>query len=291
MKNIPVLDIEQFEQNVPLSDFYSNDLKSHLIKNESVINKPHSHNFYLCVLFTKGDGIHEIDFNSYTVTTGSVFFLKPGQTHYWQFTSEPEGYIFFHTQDFYELHFSKSKLEQFPFYYSHKNAPDIVLEPNKLNNIATIFSSINNEYYNDLPYKKQKIASLIHNAYIDLARQYGNSKISTKATSTTYIETLRALEKEIELHYKTEKSAQFYAEKLHITPKHLNRICKATLGKTTTDIITERVLLESKRLIVHSKNTLANIADILGFKDYAYFSKIFKAKTNLTPLQFKKSYQ
>ena len=58
MKVIPVLDIEQFEHKVPLTDFYSNDLCSHLQKNAAVVNKPHSHNFYLCVLFTKGNGIH-----------------------------------------------------------------------------------------------------------------------------------------------------------------------------------------------------------------------------------------
>jgi len=56
-------------------------------------------------------------------------------------------------------------------------------------------------------------------------------------------------------------------------------------------LITERVLLESKRLIVHSDNSLSAIAEILGYEDYAYFSKVFKAKTNMTPLEFKKSYQ
>ncbi|MEP0212516.1 MAG: AraC family transcriptional regulator [Cellulophaga sp.] len=291
MKIIPVLNIEQFEHKVPLSDFYSNDLRTHLQKNAAVVNKPHSHNFYLCVLFSKGNGVHEIDFNTYMVNPGSVFFLKPGQTHHWKFTSEPEGYIFFHTQDFYELHFSTSKLEQFPFYYSHKNTPSLNISQNKITQLAPIYKAINNEYYDNLPYKKQKIASLIHTAYIDLARLYNTKTITTETNSIAYIETLRALEKEIETHYKTEKSAQFYANKLHITAKHLNRICKVTLNKTTTDLITERVILESKRLLVHSKNTMYSISENLGFKDYAYFSRVFKSKTKVTPLEFKKSYQ
>ena len=127
MKNITILQIDQFEQEVPMSDFYSNDMKSHLKNNEDHFYKPHSHDFFLCVFFTKAAGIHEIDFNTYEVKAGSVFFLKPGQTHYWKFDELPEGYIFFHTQDFYDLHFSKSKLEQFPFYYSHKNTPTLTL--------------------------------------------------------------------------------------------------------------------------------------------------------------------
>jgi len=291
MKVIPILNIQQFEQEVPLSDFYSNDLKSHLIKNEGLFHKPHRHNFFLCVLFTKGTGIHEIDFNTYEVKPGSVFFLKPGQTHYWKFENMPEGYIFLHTQDFYELHFSKSKLEQFPFYYAHKNTPSLTLAANQISSLESRFRDINEEYHGNLPYKKQKISSLISVTYIDLSRYYVAFEPAKNISSLTNIETLRAFEKTIDIHFKTEKFAKFYADQLNITSKHLNRIIKTTLGKTTTDLIMDRVLLESKRLMVHSDNSLSENAEILGYKDYAYFSKVFKSKTNTSPLEFKKSYQ
>ena len=291
MKSIPVLNIQQFEQDVPMSDFYSNDLKIHLERNKGFFDKPHRHDFFLCVLFSKGSGTHEIDFNTYNIKSGSVYFLRPGQTHYWKFDSKPEGYIFFHTQNFYELHFSKSKLEQFPYYYSYKNTPTLHLDSNETTYLESIFRNINDEYHKNLPYKKQKIASLINTAYIDLARHYSTFGTDKDVTSATYIETLRSLERIIDMHYKTEKSAKFYASKLNITSKHLNRIVKATLGKTTTDLITERVILESKRLIVHSNNSLSVISEILGYQDYAYFSKVFKTKTEVTPLEFKKTYQ
>ncbi len=291
MKGIPILNIQQFEQDVPMSDFYSNDLKSHLEKNKDFFDKPHRHDFFLCVLFSKGSGTHEIDFNTYQIKPGSVYFLRPGQTHYWKFDNQPEGYIFFHTQNFYELHFSKSKLEQFPYYYSYKNTPTLHLDLNETKRLESIFRNINDEYHKRLPYKKQKIACLINTAYIDLARHYNVFESTKSIISVTYIDTLRSLERTIDIHYKTEKSAKFYADKLNITPKHLNRIVKATLGKTTTDLITERVILESKRLIVHSNNTLSAISEILGYQDYAYFSKVFKQKTEVTPLEFKKSYQ
>ncbi|GAA3655668.1 hypothetical protein GCM10022397_44970 [Flavivirga jejuensis] len=291
MNGIPVLNIQQFEQDVPLSDFYSNDLRNHLDKNKSFFEKPHRHDFFLCVLFSKGSGIHEIDFNTYIIKAGSVFFLRPGQTHYWKFDDIPEGFIFFHTQDFYELHFSKSKLEQFPYYYSLKNTPTLHLESNKIKTLESKFKDINDEYYKNLPYKKQKIASLINTTYIDLSRLYSTHKSIKNTTSLTYIRTLRSLETVLDTHYRTEKLAKFYANQLNITPKHLNRIAKATLGKTTTDLITERVILESKRLIVHSNNSLSVISEILGFQDYGYFSKVFKSKTLMTPLEFKKKYQ
>lgn len=290
MKTIPILNIAQFDEEESLEDFYSNDLKKHLTKNEKIIYKPHKHDFFLCILFSKGSGIHEIDFNTYAIEPGSVFFLMPGQTHYWKFDSEPEGYIFFHSQDFYEFYFWNKKLQQFPFYYTYNNPPNLIVPPNKRLLLESRFKEINLEYYQNSIYNKQKIASLINLVYIDLSRFYVGPETAHSGFSPAYLNTLTALENTIERFFKTEKSARFYANRLGYTSKHLNRITKTTLNKTTTDLITERVILEAKRLIVHSENTLSIIAENLGYEDYAYFSRVFKLKTNTTPLAFKKDY-
>ena len=94
----------------------------------------------------------------------------------------------------------------------------------------------------------------------------------------------------INQYFYTEKLPSFYADKLNITTKHLNRVVKQTLNKTTSQLISDRLLLEAKRLIVHSNNNLAQVANTLEFSDYAYFSKFFKSKTGITPLAFKKKY-
>ncbi|UII75844.1 AraC family transcriptional regulator [Flagellimonas sp. HMM57] len=291
MKPVIVLNIEQFEQEESLTDFYSNDLSLHLKKNADIIHKPHKHDFFLCVLFTKGTGKHEIDFNSYSVNPGSLFFLRPGQTHSWEFDTAPSGYIFFHTQAFYEFFFSKGKLSSFPFYNSYNNTLAITIQRPELTMIASYFSAINTEFHQDGLYKRQKLASLLNLLYIDATRLFSNLKAEKKVLSPTYLETLEALENVIEQYYRTEKSAKFFADKLNISTKHLNRITKSTLNKTTTELITERVLLEAKRLIVYSKESLTAISEILGYDDYAYFSRVFKLRTNTTPLEFKKNYR
>ncbi len=291
LKTIPILNITQFEKEESLTDFYSNDLKKHLLKNKEIFHRPHKHDFFLCVCFLKGSGIHEVDFDSYTVSPGSVFFLMPGQTHYWKFDEQPEGYIFFHSQDFYEFHFSNKKLQQFPFYYSYNNPPYINLTIDNLTPLEYYFKEVNLEFHQSLPFSKQKIASLVDLIYIDLSRLYINEKTVHRSSTPIYLQTLSALETTIEAFYKTEKSAKFYAEKLSISTKHLNRITKTTLNKTTTELITERILLEAKRLIVHSNNSLSLVGQSLGYEDYAYFSKVFKSKTHKTPMEFRKEYR
>ena len=288
MKPIPILNIEQFEHEEPFVDFYCNDLSQHLKNNDHIIHKPHRHDFFLCVLFSEGSGIHEIDFTSYSINPGSVFFLKPGQIHNWKFNSTPKGYIFFHTQDFYELYFSNNKLIQFPFYASIVNPPNLTLQRNELSILEKHFKELYTEYNNKTIYKKQKLTCLINLIYIDLARIYTISKPTNSTLSLTYFKTLITLEQLIEEFYITEKSASYYANQLHITTKHLSRITKAVLNKTTTDLIIERNILEAKRLIINSNDTLTAIAELLGYEDYAYFSKIFKSKVKVSPLKFKK---
>ncbi|WP_276166617.1 AraC family transcriptional regulator [Zobellia alginiliquefaciens] len=291
MKIVPVLHIEQFEPDSSSVEFYSNNLAAHLEKNKGIVHKPHKHDFFLCVLFLEGSGIHEIDFSSYPIKKGSLFFLKPGQTHSWKFNSPVEGYIFFHTQPFFELSVSDVKLHQFPFYYTYKNPPNLSLNETQLQKIEVCFKEINEEYEHHSVYKKQKLASLVNLTYIDLSRMYAELDKTVDSVSSTYIKILSDLEKAIETFYRTEKKAHFYADTLHITTKHLNRVTKTTLGKTTSDLITERIILEAKRLIVHSKSSLAHVSEVLGYEDYAYFSRVFKTKTKMTPMEFKGLYK
>lgn len=290
MKVFPILTINQFDSKISEGDFYSNDFGKHLTRNKNIIHTSHKHDFFLCVLFTSGTGTHTIDFNSYRINAGSVFFLKPGQTHHWDFETPPQGYIFFHTETFYDFYFSNHPVSQYPFYFSHTNPPYLNLQSSELGTIADQFKRINTEYHYGNTFRNQKIASLITSLYIDLSRVYTDSEKFTIISSTVYLDILEKLEQHIETHFRVEKSASFYASQLSITPKHLNRVIRNTINKTTTAVITERAMLEAKRLIVHSNRTLNDIAISIGYEDYAYFSKVFKQHTTCTPKAFRKRY-
>jgi len=287
---IPILKIDQFQESKTLNGIYVNSFSNHIQLNKNLINKPHSHNFYLCVIFTEGTGSHEIDFNSYNINPGKVFFLKPGQTHFWEFKTKPKGYIFFHSQEFYEMKFLDHTLNSFPFFYSYQNSPLLELSHKNTNELKLKFQEVYEEYLNHNIYRELKIINIINSIYIELTRAYTANVSLEKLASTNYSKTLENLENLINNHFYTEKSPRFYANKLNITTKHLNRVVKKMINKTTSQLISERVILEAKRLIVHSDNNLAGIANTLDFSDYAYFSKIFKSKIGVTPIEFKKKY-
>ena len=288
---IPVLHIEQFEKAVNLTEVYANDLAVHLRRNSELVYTAHKHDFYLCVFFSKGTGVHEIDFNSFPIYPGSVFFLKPGQTHLWKFIERPEGLIFFHTKEFFELGFTHIKIEQFPFFSWNGNPPHLHLQKEEMVYVESSFKNIYEEYLENRSLKEQKIRSLIHLLYVDLSRLYTSRADHQLIESNTYLATLQKLNETIQENFKQQKSVSFYADQLHITPKHLNRITAATLGKTPSNLINERLLLEAKRQLVHSNATLSAIATDLGFDDNSYFSKVFVRRVGVTPSAFRKAYK
>ncbi|NKI26993.1 helix-turn-helix domain-containing protein [Arenibacter sp. 6A1] len=90
----------------------------------------------------------------------------------------------------------------------------------------------------------------------------------------------------LEDNYQEKRNADFYADQLGISAKRLNQILKEKLDKTAVQIIHDRLIQEAKRQIIHSENTIKEIAYNLGFKDHSYFSRFFKTHAEQTPQQF-----
>ena len=286
---ISILNIENFNLSEEVDNyFYSNDLGVHLKKNEHHFSTPHRHDFYLCVLIIEGEGKHEIDFTTYDVKPGRVFFLKPGQSHFWSFSSLVKGYIFFHTHEFFMLSMSELNLNEFPFYSLNESFID--LPEGKIDFFSQAFMNINDAYYSNQIFKRAYLLSMVNLIYIDFLRLFEeNSKPKLKQSVNNLI-LVSKLESLIDLNFKEHKKATFYAEKLNLTVRHLNRVAKEVLDKTITEMLYSKVVLEAKRLLVHSDEQLSEIAYDLGFDDYSHFSKFFKLRAGESPSSFRKRY-
>ncbi|WP_449399025.1 helix-turn-helix domain-containing protein [Chryseobacterium wanjuense] len=93
----------------------------------------------------------------------------------------------------------------------------------------------------------------------------------------------------MEHNYKENKALKFYADALHISERHLNRMLKETTSMTAAEMIRGRTVLEAKRLLGFTNLNIAEIAWHLGYDDNSYFTKIFKKETGLTPLTYRAS--
>ena len=108
-------------------------------------------------------------------------------------------------------------------------------------------------------------------------------KVNTKELQSDYFtEFLRCLE----LNIKRERKVSFYVSLLEISNKELNKVVKKRTGILTKEFIQSRLLLESKRLLFHSKLTVKEVAYELNFKEPSHFSNFFKKETGNYPLIF-----
>ena len=82
---------------------------------------------------------------------------------------------------------------------------------------------------------------------------------------------------------------QWYADQLHISPKYLSALCKQRTGKTAGEWITRFTVEEAKRLLVHSDDTVKQIAFRLGFADSSFFCQYIRKHTGATPLAIRKN--
>lgn len=288
MDAIDILRIDLFSDGFSDSECYINTLSDHLSTSHKHINRPHKHDFYTMVLFTKGSGIHEIEFERYEVRPGSLYYLSPGQTHNWDLSHDADGFVVFHSAEFYNLN-SGLDTANFLFYAQASGWRQPVLPEHEIREFATLFRKIQQEKATAGNKSRFMILSLLTQLYILSERRIDAERPVAAAHDSYHAKHIRFLEL-LEKHYAEVKSIRQYADWLHITPKHLNRINKALVNKTTSDIITGRVILEAKRMLSHTDLNFAEIALRLGYPDYAYFSKVFRKQEGVSPSAFVKGY-
>ena len=291
MTSFAVLHTHLFQSDKKDADFYFNTLEKHLEKNRKHIEKPHRHDTYVTVLFTKGQGTHEIDFNKYEVSPGSLFFLLPGQIHSWELSDDAKGFIFFISPDYYDLHYVNLKLKNYPFFGSHNISRKIVLEHQDIEKIVSLLEVIRQENNHSDFMKECLIIALLTVMFIYATRHYTDQDTTVGDLRLSYFKHYYDYENLVEKNYKTLKSITEYAERLNITPKHLNRITQTVISKKASEILVDRLILEAKRMLIFLDESVVDIAFSLGYEDYSYFARLFRKHSGYTPTNFRQKYK
>lgn len=91
----------------------------------------------------------------------------------------------------------------------------------------------------------------------------------------------------VENNYKSNRSVSFYADMLHVSPKHLSSVVKDISGRTAGDWIDFYVINESKRLLSSTDYTIQEISIALNFANQSFFGKYFKSHTGISPREFR----
>lgn len=252
------------------------------------VKYPHRHDFFEVLYLQRGSGYHVIDGNKYEIKPPCVFFMSPGQAHKLELSHDIEGYIFIFTADFYLLNRSnQNSLIEFPFFYTiHQDNPPLFLnEESDIQFFEALFRQGVTEISRSEGYSVEMLRSVLDLILTTCAARYQvPENLLSKGRGQILVKRFFHL---VEENHQKNLSLSQYADMIGITPNHLTQTVKTLTGKTSSQIIKAKQLLEIKRLLVHTNLSVSEIASQLNFEDQSYFTKFFRRETGLTPIQYR----
>lgn len=237
----------------------------------------HRHSFFELQFVWEGHGEQDIDFEKYEVANNHLFFIQPNQVHKANKAVLKNVDIIIFKQEYLGFLANIDILE--PSYRAGSHC--LRLSAQQASLLKKHLYLLKKEYQTDM----EQIT--IQGLLLSLIGRIGNILNQLSKHPTSLDPRTAQFLKLIEEDYKLYHSANYYADKLNLSVKHLNNIVSKEMGKTASALIRDRITLEIKRLLSYTNKSHKEIAYGLGFKDPYYMSHFFKTQTGIRPSAFK----
>lgn len=152
--------------------------------------------------------------------------------------------------------------------------------------VSRLLSTMESMYHHGWDKDKEIIAQYLRTVLLEVSAVVKGLPAPAKTSREKEL-TARYL-KLVSTHLKNAYNMRDYADLLNISPNHLNKTIKSTMGKTAQAVYHAIVLQEAKVLLLQTTKDISEIAFELGFQDVSYFGKFFKKLTSSTPLGYRK---
>lgn len=252
---------------------------------------PHQTDFYQIFWIQEGCLSLMVDFNELQLTPDSLLFLGKEKVRQFNSTSNCSGKILLFTENFFckkdsDIDF----LQKLTLFDYNLLRPSLITITPKENILITLFNIIERELNipSDL-FQYDILRNCLHNLLLHAERNvlrhnYRNIK---KDSNSIYALQFRDM---VETSYKHLKLVQEYAIKMNISKEKLIQSVTRNLGDTPKRIIDQRILLEAKRLLIHTNKSVKEISFELGFDESTNFVKYFKKHQKTTPKEYRQNF-
>lgn len=254
---------------------------------------PYNRRTYYKISLINGKNKVEYADKTIEIENFAILFATPKIPYrYTPYDNNQKGHFCVFTEDF----MTKSKtgllLDELPIYQPNT---DFIfqLDEKQYKEIESIFIKMHNEIRSEYQFKydllRNYVIELLHNGQKlkPMDSLIDNMNASSRITSLF----LELLERQFPIESSTQalllRNPKDYAETLNVHVNHLNKTLKERTGKTTSEIITSRILQESKVLLKSTSWNISEISNCLGFEEVAHFSNFFKKQSGLSPLAFR----
>lgn len=229
---------------------------------------------------------------------GVLFFMSPGQVFgvdiHKNTVHRPEGWmILIHPDFLWHTNLAKS-IKQYEF-FSYSVFEALYLSEKEESMLTAIAKNIEQEYHANIDRFSQSVIIaqlelLLTYAERFYQRQFITRKIANHEILTRLEDLLSGYFSSGALATKGLPSVTFIAENLNISPGYLSGLLKSLTGQSTQQHLHHKLIELAKEKLSTTSLSVSEIAYALGFEHLQSFSKLFKTKTNLSPLEFRQSF-
>ncbi len=220
--------------------------------------------YYDLTFVLSGCLVYEIDGIEYTLNKNDCLFLKPGALRIRHDGSEPVSYVSFN--------FTLTDPALLP-------ELEPVMRSVISKDIRALMSVFSQTHLSQNFHSKEKCINLLNYILYELMDIW-----EFKSQNPHIQKTMKC----VDAHIDEPLSLSKISALVNLSPEYLSALFKKETGKTLTEYINDRKLALAKRLILESAMPLSEIAESLGYENYNYFSRIFKARFSVSPKNVKK---
>lgn len=275
-----------FKTGLP-HEFEIVDLSELYNKSKNILTHLHRAGFYHIIWFKDCNVTHWVDFNPIKIKSNSLLFLNKDVVHRFDNKQKVKGKVLLFTDSFFCKTEGDTKFLKRTVLFNDILEVSPLEIDNKLTQFNTILHLMTDEsqLLND-EFQSNILQKLLYNFLLFAEREkhkIGFTKIK-KGADLDYVMLFKEI---LESDFKEQKQVNYYARKIIVTEKRLNLATTKILGKSPKELIDERVLLEAKRILAHTNDSIKEIAYHLGFEEPTNFIKYFKKNFSITPTEFR----
>lgn len=288
-KNIPGLSFQNLHNKAYEFQIVSNkEILVHSIPNRPDPFRPHRIHFYAVLFILEGEGNHYIDFQTYKYKKGSIIFISKEQVQAFEENENRKAFFLLFTENFIERgSLNSSLMQELSLYNYQLYSPVINLDEEEMKLFSFLVDKIRAEYDAPDDALTEELIQATLKIFLGLAERIRKKNLDVVIQSK-YKADFLAFQKLLSKHLFTTRKVQFYAQQMNMSTKKLNRITQELSHKPAKVLITEMLILESKRLLMNTSLSIKEISYKVGFEDPTNFVKFFKKHTKFTPIDFRK---
>lgn len=278
-----------FKAGLP-QEFEILDIASTFEIHKKILTTTHRTGFYHIIWFQQGNPTHLVDFNPIKIKPNTLLFLNKDTVQQFDSKTKFGGKTILFTDSF----FCKTETDM-KFLRNSILFNDLFsVSQIQVNKQSKLFADLLQQMTDELKQIKDNsqadiLQNQLHNflLYSERERRKQNFTDIKKGVELDYIMLFKDL---LETGYKSQKQVNYYAKEINITEKRLNQATTKVLGKTPKEIIDDRIMLEAKRILAHTTESIKEIGYDLGFEEPTNFIKYFKKHSKLTPTEFREKH-